>query len=90
MGQRDVVSASYQSSGEGAVGTGPDLRIKPYTLIDAKLALYTLDDRVTVGLFARNLFSRYYRSTVDTVIDTVFRIVASPRTRGGTVSVRFK
>ena len=90
LGLRGVVNASYQSTATGALGAGPDFRIKPYTLVNANLALYTLDDRLSAGLFVRNLFDRYYWSTVDTVIDTIFRVPGQPRTWGGTISVRFK
>lgn len=90
LGVRGVVNASYQSAGVGALGAGSDFRIKPYTLVNANLALYTLDDRLSAGLFVRNLFDRYYWSTVDTVIDTIFRVPGMPRTWGGTVTVKIK
>ncbi len=90
LGVRGVISASYQSTAEGAVGAGADFRIKPYTVVNANLAVYTLDDRLSVGLFARNLFNRYYWSTVDTVIDTIFRVPGAPRTWGGTLSIKLK
>ncbi len=89
MGFRATVNANYQSRTSSAIGNERGFEIAPYTLVNANMAVYSIDKHVTVGIFARNLFDRKYWTSTDTIIDTIFRVPGMVRTFGVSLGTRF-
>ncbi len=89
LGVNAVLSASYQSEAQGAIGNEADFRISEYTLVNGVLGLRTLDETWSVELFARNLLDEDYWTNVDTVIDTIFQVPGQPRTFGVRLSYQY-
>lgn len=89
LGLAANVNANYQSSTSGSLGREVGFGVDSYTVVNASLALHSADDRWRIGVYANNLFDKYYWTSVDTLTDTVFRTPGAPRTYGARLSVKF-
>lgn len=72
---------------------GGEIFIDPYETVDARISLSKLyDDRVTVSVFARNLFNELYAvgpSSSSAGTGAISYVMAAPRTFGGSVRFNF-
>jgi outer membrane receptor protein involved in Fe transport len=84
-----VISGRYSSSQKADFPDTPRFHIDPYVVFDANWSLATVDDKYELELFARNLFNKYYWTSVQTDQDSIVRFAGMPRTYGISVSVRF-
>jgi outer membrane receptor protein involved in Fe transport len=82
LGLAANVSANYQSKTSGSIGGEQGFEVKGYTVVNASLTLHDADEKWRVGLYANNLFDKYYWSAVDKVADLVFRVPGMARTYG--------
>lgn len=65
-----------------------DYTFKPYTLVDLRAGVSGNDGQWRATLYGRNVFNKYYATTIFQGIDTLYRYSGMPRTYG--VSVTFK
>lgn len=63
--------------------------MKAYTVVNAALSLHDADNKWRVGIYAKNLFNRYYWSSVDVLTDTIFRTPGMARTYGVRLSWKY-
>ena len=89
LGVSATLSAAYLSDAEGSIEAEPEFHIDAYTLVNANLSLYALNDSWRVGAYVRNLFDKYYWTSADTNVDTVVRIPGMPKTFGVTLTKSF-
>src|SRR3546814_1415811 len=79
-------SLTYNSSTQAAIGhdavTKAVTYIKPFTTVDARIALQDADNAWQVQFWVKNLTNEYYWNNVAFLYDTAVRYVAVPRTYG--------
>jgi iron complex outermembrane receptor protein len=83
--------ARYQSSAFFDQFETPQLEQGGYSIVNARLAFASADDRWSVAAFGRNLGDKLYRQgmvRVDNVFGTV-AFLGAPRTYGFEVTARF-
>ena len=74
---------------ETAVLKADDFEFKPYTTVDLRAGIGSEDDKWRVTLFGRNIFNKYYNTTIFSGIDTLYRFAGIPATYGVAVRLRF-
>ncbi len=89
LGLAANIDANYQAKTSGSLGQEAGFDVRAYTLVNAGLALHSADDKWRVGLYAKNLFNKYYWSSVDVLTDTVFRTPGMARTYGLRLSWKY-
>jgi iron complex outermembrane receptor protein len=89
LGVQTTVSAAYLSGTRGTIENDSRFDVDPYTIVNANIGLYTLDDKWRLSLSARNLFNKYYWTYSDTNVDTAVRIPGMVRTFLVTASAKF-
>jgi len=89
LGVAANVDANYQSKTSGSIGEETGFGVGAYTVVNAALALHSADDKWRVGLYAKNLFNKYYWTSVDVLTDTVFRTPGMARTYGVRLSWKY-
>lgn len=86
-------SLTYNSSTQAAIGhdavTKAVTYIKPFTTVDARIALQDADNAWQVQFWVKNLTNEYYWNNVAFLYDTAVRYAAMPRTYGVKTSFRF-
>src|SRR3546814_5291878 len=79
-------SLTYNSSTQAAIGhdavTKAVTYIKPFTTVDARIALQDADNAWQVQFWVKNLTNEYYWNNVAFLYDTAVRYAAMPRTYG--------
>ena len=63
--------------------------LNPYVLVDLRAGVKSPDGNWRVGLFGRNIFNKYYWTTVEKQQDAVIRYAGKPATYGIQLSTRF-
>jgi iron complex outermembrane recepter protein len=89
LGIETTLAANYQSRSFGDLENSAPFRIDGYGLLNANIALYSLDNQWRVGVFAKNLTDKYYATTTFYLRDTISRYAGMPRTYGLTVGYNF-
>ncbi|BBC73293.1 conserved hypothetical protein [Altererythrobacter sp. B11] len=82
-------SGRYTSSQQGDLISDPSFHIDPYTVFDANVSIETNDTKYQLSFFVKNLTDKYYWTSVQGLQDSVIRYAGTPRTFGGSVTVRF-
>jgi iron complex outermembrane receptor protein len=88
------LEGSYQTKTTGAFGAkraaaeGPPLDIKGYALVDASAGLESVDKHWRVELFGKNIFNKYYWTSVFYTNDTTVRVAGRPATYG--IKIRYR
>jgi iron complex outermembrane recepter protein len=83
------LDANYQSKTSGSIGEETGFDVAGYTVVNAALALHSANDKWRVGFYAKNLFNKYYWTSVDVLTDTVFRTPGMARTYGVRLSWKY-
>ncbi|MFW2829428.1 TonB-dependent receptor [Sphingomonas sp. ID0503] len=83
------VSSLSNSSTTASIGDIPQLRIKGYTLVDARLGLKSPDDVWRFSVWGRNLFNTNYWTSANQSQDVYVRFTGRPVTYGASVGYRF-
>ncbi|PJG44965.1 hypothetical protein CAF53_26150 [Sphingobium sp. LB126] len=81
-------NVNYQSSTNAALGQQPAADIRSFYTLDVRAGIRTLDDKVTVSVWGRNITNQYYWTGVNLVLDVVSRYAAQPATYGMTLSYK--
>ena len=89
LGFQFSLNARYQSKSHADLDGLREFDIKAYGLVDGRIGVYTLDDRLDFSLWAKNLTNTYYWQSVNGVSETIYRVAGLPRTFGASVTVRF-
>ncbi len=83
------LTAAQRSLSYATVGPTPIDRISPYTLLDARASVRTLDGKYRIEVYGKNITSRFYWDNVSHPYDTVVRYAGMPETWGITFSAHF-
>jgi iron complex outermembrane receptor protein len=83
------LTAAQRSLSYATVGPTPIDRISPYTLLDARASVRTLDGKYRIEVYGKNVTNRFYWDNVSHPYDTVVRYAGMPETWGITFSARF-
>jgi outer membrane receptor protein involved in Fe transport len=83
------VSAHYQSRSTAAPDEAPDFRINSYAVFGGTLGVRSADDRFSVGLYAQNIFNKYYWTQVLSATDSIYRFSGGPRQFGLRLGYRY-
>ena len=81
-------NVNYQTKSRSDFAGSPLFRIKGYAVVGATLGIAS-DEGFTAGLYARNLFNKYYWTGVGSATETVFRYAGMPREYGVRAAFRF-
>jgi len=65
-----------------------DFEFPAYTTVDLRAGIGSDDDKWRLTVFGRNVFNKYYNTTIFSGIDTLYRFPGNPATYG--VAVRFR
>ena len=79
---------THNSATSASLGNDPDLRIRPFVLLDLRAGLRAADERWSISLFGRNVTNVYYWNNMFRFSDTRIRIAARPVTYGLMLSLR--
>jgi outer membrane receptor protein involved in Fe transport len=90
LGVRAILNGRYQSSAKNTLEGDPLLNLKAYGLLNASLAVYSLDDRFEVSLWGQNLTDEYYWLSGATNANTGVRFPGRSRTYGLTAKFNFR
>ena len=80
---------TFNSATSSSVGNIPELEIKSYTLIDARVGIESTDARWRAELWGRNITDKYYWTGANAGTDTFMRFAGRPATYGIAVSHHF-
>jgi outer membrane receptor protein involved in Fe transport len=83
------LTAAQRSLSYATVGPTPIDRISPYTLLDARASVRTLDGKYRIEVYGKNITNRFYWDNVSHPYDTVVRYAGMPETWGITFSAHF-
>lgn len=86
---RFSVTGRYSGKQKADLFDDPRFRIKDYTVFDANLIILDQKGKYEFELFARNMFNKYYWTSVQTDQDNITRFAGMPRTFGAAVRVNF-
>lgn len=89
LGVQANINANYQSRTTSDLAGQAGFEVKGYTVVNATLGLFTLDDRWKVGVYARNLFNENYWTGTNKVTDTIFRMPGMTRAYGLSVAWKY-
>jgi iron complex outermembrane receptor protein len=73
---------SHQSRSWGDLENSAPYKVRGYTLVNADLSLYRLDDTWRWSAWANNLFDTYYWTYSGYERETIYRVAGMPRTFG--------
>lgn len=82
-------SKTAASIGEGTAFEDPRFAIKAYTLVDLRAGLTTPDEKWKFSVWGRNIFNKYYWTSVNQSQDVVVRFTGRPATYGVSISYRY-
>lgn len=80
---------SYRSISNSAFGNNRIFEIKPYTLVDIRAGVRTVDGKIDFSIWGRNITNAYYNTNVYYIIDVVARTAGMPVTYGASLRTRF-
>ena len=80
---------SYQSKSFGDLENSAPYKVRGYSLVNADISLYRLDDTWRWSVWANNLFDKYYWTYSGYERETIYRVAGMPRTFGLRVSRAF-
>lgn len=83
-------SVTYNSATNGSIGNIDLLRIKAFTLVDARIGVKDPDDKWRFEIWGRNLLDSFYWTNALQTTDGYVRYAAKPATYGISFSTRFK
>lgn len=83
------MTGRYSGKQKADLFDDPRFRIKPYSVFDANLIFLDNDGKYELEFFARNMFNKYYWTSVQTDQDNITRFAGMPRTFGAAVRVNF-
>jgi len=83
------LNTRYQSNAEGDLEGNAFARIDSYSVLNAGLALYSLDQRWEVSLWAANLTDEYYWVSTTQNANTWVRLPGKARSYGASLTYRF-
>jgi len=83
------VDARYQTSSHADLQGLALYDIDSYGVLNGGFGIHTLDGRVSVLAWGKNLTNKYYITTVTGLVDTALAYPGMPRTFGATVSYRY-
>jgi outer membrane receptor protein involved in Fe transport len=66
-----------------------DFEFRSYATVDLRAGISSSDDKWRITLFGRNVFNKYYNTTIFSGIDTQYRFAGMPATYGVAVRLRF-
>ncbi len=86
---RTSITGRYSGRQKADLYNNSLFTINPYTVFDANLTLLSKSGRYELDLFGRNIFNKYYWTSVQTDQDSITRYAGMPRTYGVAVRVNF-
>lgn len=86
---RASITGRYSSRQKADLYNNPLFVIRPYAVFDANIILMSRSNRYEIELFGRNIFNKYYWTSVQTDQDSITRYAGMPRTYGAAVRVNF-
>ena len=82
-------SKTAASIGEGTAFEDERFKIKAYALVDLRAGVSTPDEKWRFSIWGRNVFNKYYWSSVNQSQDVVVRFTGRPATYGASISYRY-
>jgi len=89
LGLRANLGVRYQSESWANLEQSDTHRIDSFSLWNAGVALYSMDQRWEVGLWGNNLADEYYWLTTTQNANTIVRFAGMTRTYGASLTYRF-
>lgn len=80
---------SYRSTSSGALGSANDTTLNPYTLLDLRGGVETVDGRWRLQVWGKNITGKYYWFNTVHAFDNNVRYAGRPATYGATISYRY-
>jgi outer membrane receptor protein involved in Fe transport len=80
---------AYRSVSNAAFGENATFRLKPYSLVDARIGLGDQKDLWTLEFWGRNIFNTFYWTNVNYAVDAISRAPGMPSTYGATLRFRY-
>jgi outer membrane receptor protein involved in Fe transport len=81
---------THRSATSGAIGGEPIEKIDPYTLLDLRAGVETMDGKWRIQAWGKNVTNEYYWTNVVHTFDTIIRYTGRPALYGATVSYQFQ
>jgi outer membrane receptor protein involved in Fe transport len=81
---------TYRSATSGAIGGEPIEKIDPYTLLDLRAGVESMDGKWRIQAWGKNVTNKYYWTNVVHTFDTIIRYTGRPALYGVAVSYQFQ
>ncbi|MGE4322454.1 MAG: TonB-dependent receptor [Sphingobium sp.] len=73
---------------ETAASPAPQYKLRAYALVDLRAGIGAQDDSWRLSLFGRNIFNKYYETSLFQGTDTLYAFTGRPATYGVTLTVK--
>lgn len=88
VGANALYTGKQNATFNNSILLADDFEIKDYATLDLRAGIESADGRWRMSVFGKNVLNKFYSTSINTYLDTIFRYVGRPVTYGVTLKLK--